>query len=84
MLESYYILLKNEKVNAEAKNLNKEKLVIKNVFAHQATEGIRRTYRSYGSINVYCSYNFHVDILFKELKEKVKKEKKKGKKKQDS
>ena len=41
-------LLKNAKSNAEAKKLNIEKLVIKNVFVNQATEGRRRTYRAHG------------------------------------
>ena len=67
-------LLQNAKANAEAKKLNIEKLVIKNVFVNQATEGRRRTYRAHGSINAYCSSNCHVDILCEELKERVKKE----------
>ena len=58
------------------KKLNIEKLVIKNVFVNQATEGRRRTYRAHGSINVYCSSNCHVEILCEEFKERVKKEKK--------
>ena len=72
-------LLKNAKSNAEAKKLNIEKLVIKNVFVNQATEGRRRTYRAHGSINAYCSSNCHVEILCEELKERVKKEKKEKK-----
>ena len=75
-------LLQNAKANAEAKKLNPEKLVIKNVFVNQATEGRRRTYRAHGSINAYCSSNCHVEILCEELKEKVKKEKKEGEKKE--
>ena len=69
-------LLKNAKSNAEAKKLNIEKLVIKNVFVNQATEGRRRTYRAHGSINAYCSSNCHVEILCEEAKDRVKKEKK--------
>ena len=69
-------LLKNAKANAEAKKLNIDKLVIKNVFVNQATEGRRRTYRAHGSINAYCSSNCHVEILCEEAKERVKKEKK--------
>jgi len=75
-------LLQNAKANAEAKKLNPEKLLIKNVFVNQATEGRRRTYRAHGSINAYCSSNCHVEILCEELKEKVKKEKKEGEKKE--
>ena len=67
-------LLKNAKANAEAKKLNIDKLVIKNVFVNQATEGRRRTYRAHGSINAYCSSNCHVEILCEEAKERVKKE----------
>ena len=74
-------LLKNVKSNAEAKKLNLDKLVIKNVFVNQATEGRRRTYRAHGSINAYCSSNCHVEILCEEFKERVKKEKKEVEKK---
>ena len=74
-------LLKNVKANAEAKKLNIEKLVIKNVFVNQATEGRRRTYRAHGSINAYCSSNCHVELLCEEFKERVKKEKKEEEKK---
>ena len=74
-------LLKNAKSNAEAKKLNIEKLVIKNVFVNVAAEGRRRTYRAHGSINAYCSSNCHLEILCEELKEKVKKEKKEEEKK---
>ena len=74
-------LLQNAKANAEAKKLNPEKLLIKNVFVNQATEGRRRTYRAHGSINAYCSSNCHVEILCEELKERVKKEKKEEEKK---
>ena len=69
-------LLKNAKANAEVKKISVDKLVIKNVFVNQATEGRRRTYRAHGSINAYCSSNCHVEILCEELKERVKKEKK--------
>ena len=74
-------LLQNAKSNAEAKKLNIEKLLVKNVFVNQATEGRRRTYRAHGSINAYCSSNCHVDIVCEELKERVKKEKKEEEKK---
>ena len=69
-------LLKNAKANAEVKKISVDKLVIKNVFVNQATEGRRRIYRAHGSINAYCSSNCHVEILCEELKERVKKEKK--------
>ena len=69
-------LLKNTRTNAEAKKLNIDKLVIKNVFVNQASEGRRRTYRAHGSINAYCSSNCHVKIICEEIKERVKKEKK--------
>ena len=74
-------LLQNAKSNAEAKKLNIEKLLVKNVFVNQATEGRRRTYRAHGSINAYCSSNCHVYIVCEELKERVKKEKKEEEKK---
>ena len=69
-------LLKNAKANAEAKKLNVEKMLIKNVLVNQATEGRRRTYRAHGSINAYCSSNCHVEIICEEVKDRVKKEKK--------
>ena len=75
-------LLKNAKANAEAKKLNIDKLIIKNVFVNQATEGRRRTYRAHGSINAYCSSNCHFELLCEELKEKFKKEKKEVDKKE--
>ena len=71
-------LLKNAKANAEAKKLNVEKMLIKNVLVNQATEGRRRTYRAHGSINAYCSSNCHVEIICEEVKDRVKKEKKEG------
>ena len=74
-------LLQNAKANAEAKKLNIEKLLVKNVFVNLANEGRRRTYRAHGSINAYCSSNCHVDIICEELKERVKKEKKEEEKK---
>ena len=74
-------LLQNAKANAEAKKLNIEKLLVKNIFVNLANEGRRRTYRAHGSINAYCSSNCHVDIICEELKERVKKEKKEEEKK---
>ena len=73
-------LLKNAKANAEVKNLNVDKLIIKNVLVNHATEGRRRTYRAHGSINAYCSSNCHVDIKCEVLKENVRKEKKEAEK----
>ena len=77
-------LLKNAKANAETKKLNIEKTIIKNVLVNHATEGRRRTYRAHGSINAYCSSNCHVDIIYEELKEPVKKEKKAEDKKENN
>ena len=77
-------LLKNAKANAEVKNLNVDKLIIKNVLVNHATEGRRRTYRAHGSINAYCSSNCHVDIKCEVLKENVRKEKKEAEKKEDN
>ena len=72
--------LQKAKTNAEYKILNPEKLVIKNIFVNQATEGRGRTYSVHGSINAYFSSNCHVEILCEELKEKIKKEKNEVKK----
>lgn len=72
-------LLKNAKANGEVKGLNADKILIKNVLVNHATEGRRRTYRAHGSINAYCSSNCHVDIICEEVKENVKKEKRRKK-----
>ena len=40
-------------------------------------KGRRRTYRAHGSITAYLSSNCHVEIFCEEVKERVKKEKKK-------
>ena len=48
-------------------------------FVNQATEGRGRIYSAHSSINSYCSYNFHVEILSEELKEKFKKKSEKKK-----
>ena len=44
-------LLQNAKSNAEAKRLDVENVIVKNVQVNQAQKGRRRTYRAHGRIN---------------------------------
>ena len=54
-------LLQSAKANAEAKKLNPEELVIKNVFVNQATEGRRRTYMPMVQLMLIA----HLIVMFK-------------------
>jgi hypothetical protein len=65
--------LKNATANAEAKRLNVDNLVVRDVRVNQAMKGRRRTYRAHGRINAYLSSNCHIELFCEELKEKVKK-----------
>ena len=56
-----YAKLQNAKANAEAKKLNPEELVIKNVFVNQATEGRRRTYMPMVQLMLIA----HLIVMFK-------------------
>jgi large subunit ribosomal protein L17e len=63
-------LLKNATSNAEAKRLNVDNLVVKNVRVNQAQKGRRRTYRAHGRINAYLSSNCHIELFCEELPDK--------------
>ncbi|TFK88208.1 60S ribosomal protein L17/L23 [Polyporus arcularius HHB13444] len=56
-------LLKNAESNADAKNLELEDLVIKNIVVQQAPKTRRRTYRAHGRINPYQGHPCHVEII---------------------
>ncbi|KAJ2919190.1 hypothetical protein MD484_g1222, partial [Candolleomyces efflorescens] len=56
-------LLKNAESNADAKNLDVEELVIKNIVVQQAPKTRRRTYRAHGRINPYQGHPCHVEII---------------------
>lgn len=60
-------LLKNAEANAEAKGLETEDLVIRNIVVNQAPKTRRRTYRAHGRINPYQGHPCHVEILLVSL-----------------
>ncbi|PWY97851.1 putative RPL17A-ribosomal protein L17.e [Testicularia cyperi] len=59
-------LLKNAEANAEAKGLDTEELVIRNIIIQQAPKTRRRTYRAHGRINPYEGHPIHAEILLSE------------------
>jgi len=56
-------LLKNAESNADAKSLELEELIIKNIVVQQAPKTRRRTYRAHGRINPYLGHPCHVEII---------------------
>ncbi|PPQ70018.1 hypothetical protein CVT26_013306 [Gymnopilus dilepis] len=56
-------LLKNAEANADAKNIDVDDLVIKNIVVEQAPKTRRRTYRAHGRINPYQGHPCHVEII---------------------
>ncbi|KAJ7863074.1 60S ribosomal protein L17/L23 [Mycena olivaceomarginata] len=56
-------LLKNAESNADAKNIDLEDLLIKNIVVQQAPKTRRRTYRAHGRINPYQGHPCHVEII---------------------
>jgi len=56
-------LLKNAESNAEAKDLEKDELTIKNIVVQQAPKTRRRTYRAHGRINPYQGHPCHVEVI---------------------
>ncbi|KAK2465345.1 hypothetical protein APHAL10511_002699 [Amanita phalloides] len=56
-------LLKNAESNADAKNIDVEDLIIKNIVVQQAPKTRRRTYRAHGRINPYQGHPTHVEII---------------------
>ncbi|WVW84947.1 ribosomal protein L22 [Kwoniella bestiolae CBS 10118] len=56
-------LLKNAESNAEAKDLEAEELIIKNIVVQQAPKTRRRTYRAHGRINPYQGHPCHIEII---------------------
>ncbi|KAF7365183.1 60S ribosomal protein L17 [Mycena venus] len=56
-------LLKNAESNADAKNIDLEDLIIKNIVVQQAPKTRRRTYRAHGRINPYQGHPCHVEII---------------------
>ncbi|KGB79175.2 ribosomal protein L22 [Cryptococcus deuterogattii R265] len=56
-------LLKNAESNADAKDLDVEELIIKNIVVQQAPKTRRRTYRAHGRINPYQGHPCHIEII---------------------
>ena len=67
-------LLRNAISNAEAKRLNVDELVVRDVRVNQAMRGRRRTYRAHGRINAYLSSNCHIELVCEETKKSVQKQ----------
>jgi len=55
-------LLRNAEANADAKGLETEELVIRNIVVNQAPKTRRRTYRAHGRINPYQGHPCHIEI----------------------
>ncbi|ESW13183.1 hypothetical protein PHAVU_008G174500 [Phaseolus vulgaris] len=67
-------LLKNAESNAEVKGLNVDALYISHIQVNQAQKQRRRTYRAHGRINPYMSSPCHIELIFSEKEEPVRKE----------
>ena len=68
-------LLKNAESNAEAKDMDAQTLIIRNIVVQQAPTTYRRTYRAHGRINPYRSNPCHIEILLASPAEQVQKTK---------
>jgi len=68
-------LLKNAEANADAKSLELEDLLIKNIVVQQAPKTRRRTYRAHGRINPYQGHPCHVEIILAVSAEEVERSK---------
>ncbi|KDN52465.1 putative RPL17A-ribosomal protein L17.e [Tilletiaria anomala UBC 951] len=55
-------LLRNAEANADAKGLDTEELIIRNIVINQAPKTRRRTYRAHGRINPYQGHPCHIEI----------------------
>ncbi|KAJ1967060.1 60S ribosomal protein L17B, partial [Dimargaris xerosporica] len=64
-------LLTNVKANAEAKELDISRCVIKHIQVNQAPKQRRRVHRAHGRINPYMSHPCHVEIIVTEEPAKV-------------
>lgn len=56
-------LLKNAESNAEAKDIEKDDLVIRNIVVQQAPKTHRRTFRAHGRINPYKGHPTHIEVI---------------------
>ncbi|KAG8981597.1 hypothetical protein FRB94_008367 [Tulasnella sp. JGI-2019a] len=56
-------LLKNAESNADAKSMELDELLIKNISVQQAQKNHRRTYRAHGRINPLNGHPCHIEII---------------------
>jgi len=66
-------LLQNAQANAEAKQLNLNRLYISHIQVNKAPKMRRRTYRAHGRINPYMSSPCHIELILTEKQAPVKK-----------
>mmetsp|Transcript_28279 Transcript_28279/g.31415 ORF Transcript_28279/g.31415 Transcript_28279/m.31415 type:complete len:182 (+) Transcript_28279:26-571(+) len=71
-------LLRNVEANAQMKNLDLNRCVIKHIQVNRASNLRRRTYRAHGRINPYLCSPCHVEIIVEEKQETVQKPSKKA------
>ena len=64
-------LLKNAIDNAKAKGLNVNEMYVSYIAAKQARGSRRRLYRAHGSINSFCNYPCHIELMLVEKEKKV-------------
>lgn len=64
-------LLKNAEANAQAKNLDVDKLEISHIQVNRAPKQRRRTYRAHGRVNPYMSSPSHIEVILTEKPEDV-------------
>ncbi|KIJ54572.1 hypothetical protein M422DRAFT_24512 [Sphaerobolus stellatus SS14] len=68
-------LLKNAESNADAKSMDVDELLIKNIVVQQAPKTRRRTYRAHGRINPYQGSPCHIEIILTNPEEEVERSK---------
>jgi large subunit ribosomal protein L17e len=66
-------LLQNAESNAEAKELDTDKLFISHIQVNKAPKMRRRTYRAHGRINAYMSSPCHIELILTEKEAPIKK-----------
>jgi len=74
-------VLRNGEANAEAKQLDLDRLVITHIAVQRAQKQRRRTYRAHGRINPFMSNPCHIELVLTEKEKPVKKAPEPAKKK---
>ncbi|EFA76515.1 S60 ribosomal protein L17 [Heterostelium album PN500] len=70
-VEHVLSLLKNAVANAEAKQLDVDKMVVSHIQVQRAQKQRRRTYRAHGRINPYMCSPSSVELILTEVESKV-------------